>query len=91
MLLVYPYALLELIGKDRISLLFFCGQEYVAHFEFLKNVWFRIKRAAVASRRATNLATHLPLNLATHLPFNLAPISATHCFALRNGCEFIGT
>jgi hypothetical protein len=28
---------------------------YVAHFVFLRDIW----RAAVASRRATNLATHL--------------------------------
>jgi hypothetical protein len=32
---------------------------YVVHFEFLKDVWIRTQRAAVASRRATNLATHL--------------------------------
>ncbi len=43
---------------------------YVAHFVFLRDVWIRTQRVAVASRRATNLATHLP-NLATHLP-NLA-------------------
>jgi hypothetical protein len=34
---------------------------YVAHFVFFRDVWIR------ASRRATNLATHLP-DLATHLP-----------------------
>jgi hypothetical protein len=33
---------------------------YVAHFVFLRDVWIRTQRAAVASRRATNLATHLP-------------------------------
>jgi hypothetical protein len=33
---------------------------YVAHFVFLRDVWIRDQRAAVASRRATNLATHLP-------------------------------
>ncbi len=45
----------------------FCGLEcvghsiaYVAHFIFLKDVRIRTQRAAVASRRATNLATHLP-------------------------------
>ncbi len=32
---------------------------YVAHFVFLRDVWMRTQRAAVASRRATNLATHL--------------------------------
>ncbi len=41
-----------------------------AHFVFLTDVWIRTQRSAVASRRATNLATHL-LNLSTHLP-NLA-------------------
>jgi hypothetical protein len=30
--------------------------------------WIRTQRAAVASRRATNFATHLPLTLATNLP-----------------------
>jgi hypothetical protein len=40
---------------------------YVAHFVFLGDVWIRTQRAAVASRCATNLATHLP-NLATLLP-----------------------
>jgi hypothetical protein len=35
---------------------------YVAHFVFLRDVWIRTLRAAVASRRATNLATHLPSN-----------------------------
>jgi hypothetical protein len=39
----------------------------VAHFVFLRDVWIRTQRAAIASRRATNLATHFP-NLATHLP-----------------------
>ncbi len=33
---------------------------YVAHFVFLRDVWIRTQRAAAASRRATNLATHLP-------------------------------
>jgi hypothetical protein len=35
-------------------------------FLFLRDVWIRTKTAAVASRRATNLATNLP-NLSTHL------------------------
>jgi hypothetical protein len=41
----------------------------------MEDVWIRTQRAAVASRRASNLATHLrtlrhpfPYNLATHLP-----------------------
>jgi hypothetical protein len=33
---------------------------YVAHLVFLRNLWIRTQRAAEASRRATNLATHLP-------------------------------
>ncbi len=48
---------------------------YVAQFEFLRDVWIRTQRATVASRRATNLATHLPtyppilyLARATYLP-----------------------
>jgi hypothetical protein len=32
---------------------------YVAHFVFFGAVWNRTKRAAVANRRATNIATHL--------------------------------
>ncbi len=32
----------------------------VAHLVFLKDVWIRSQRAAVASRCAINLATHLP-------------------------------
>ncbi len=45
----------------------FCGLEcvghsfaYVAHFGFFSDVWILTQRAAVASRRATNLATHPP-------------------------------
>jgi hypothetical protein len=34
---------------------------YVAHFVFFRDAWIRNQRAAVASRRATNFATHLPL------------------------------
>ncbi len=33
---------------------------YVVHFVFLRDVWFRTQRAAVASRRAINLATYHP-------------------------------
>jgi hypothetical protein len=58
---------------------FFGGQEctghpfaYVAHLVFFRDVWIRTQKAAAASRRATNLTTHLP-DLATHLP-----ILATH-------------
>jgi hypothetical protein len=46
--------------------LFFGGLEfvghsfaYVANFVFLRDVWIRTQRAAVASRRATNLVTRL--------------------------------
>ncbi len=38
---------------------------YVAHLWFLRDVWIRTQSAAVASWRATDLATH-PSNLATH-------------------------
>ncbi len=31
------------------------------HFVFLRDGWIRTQRAAVASRHATNLATHLPM------------------------------
>jgi hypothetical protein len=33
---------------------------YVAHFLFLREVRIPTQKAAVASRRATNLATYLP-------------------------------
>jgi hypothetical protein len=37
-----------------------CGLSfaYVAHFVFLRDVWIETQRAAVASRRATNLRSH---------------------------------
>ncbi len=57
-------------GKCDVSIffcIFFGGLErvghsfaYVAHFLFLRDVWIRNQRAAVASRRATNWATYLP-------------------------------
>jgi hypothetical protein len=40
---------------------------FVAYFVFSRDVWIRTQRAAVASMRATKLASHLP-NLAAHLP-----------------------
>jgi hypothetical protein len=61
------------LSKYFIFVYFFGGLEcvghsfaYFAHFVFLRDVWVRPQRAAVASKRATSLATHLP-NLATHL------------------------
>jgi hypothetical protein len=60
---VYYFGGLECVGRSFA---------YVAHFVFLRDFWIRTQRAAVASRRATNIATHLPTNLATHLPTNLA-------------------
>jgi hypothetical protein len=35
---------------------------YVAHYLYLRYVRIRTQRTAVANRRATNLATHLPTN-----------------------------
>ncbi len=51
----------------------------VAQFVFLRDVWIRTQIAAVTSRRATNLATHLT-GLATHLPdlFTHLPELVTH-------------
>jgi hypothetical protein len=57
-----------LLWKSRFLLSnFFDGLEcvghsfaYVAHFVFLRDVWIRTQRAAVASWLATNLATNLP-------------------------------
>jgi hypothetical protein len=52
------------ILKQFFCCIFFGGLKFVghsfasvAHFAFLRDVWIRIQRAAVASRRATNLAT----------------------------------
>jgi hypothetical protein len=51
--------------RDRV-----CDHSFaiVANFVFLRDVWIRTQRAAVASGSASNLATHLPY-LATHLPY----------------------
>ncbi len=49
--LVYFLGGLECVGHSFVN---------VAHFVFLKDVWIRTQRAAVSSRCATNLATHLP-------------------------------
>jgi hypothetical protein len=40
------------------------SKDGVAHLLFFRDVWIRTQRTAVASRRATNLPTHLP-NLTT--------------------------
>jgi hypothetical protein len=50
---------------------------YVAHFVFLRDVWIRIKSAAVASRRATNLATHPHAQPAISLLSHPSPFFAT--------------
>ncbi len=52
---------------------------YVAHFVFLRDAWFRAQRAAVTSRRATNLATHLSnfyfqISLGIFEKFKMAPL-----------------
>jgi hypothetical protein len=51
----------------------------VARFVFLRDVWIQTHGAAVASRRATSLATHLA-NLANHPPDLATHLSdlATH-------------
>jgi hypothetical protein len=41
---------------------------YVAHFVFLINFWIRTQRDVVSSRRATNLATHLPFDMYGTVP-----------------------
>jgi hypothetical protein len=64
---------LGLLNCEVFNILFGHSFAYVAHLVFLRDVWIRTQIAAVASRRATNLATHL-LNLATHLP-NLSHLS----------------
>jgi hypothetical protein len=68
---IYQRSVLQCLSSKRIedSFLYFLGLEcvshsfaYVAHFVFfLRDVWIRTKRAAVANRRATNLSNHLPI------------------------------
>ncbi len=41
---------------------------YVAHLWFLRDVWIRTQSAAVASWRATDLATHPQYVSLTHAP-----------------------
>jgi hypothetical protein len=41
---------------------------YIAHFLFLGDIWIRTQRATIASRCATNLATHRHTNLASGHP-----------------------
>jgi hypothetical protein len=45
------------LRASTVFCLFFAGRSfaYVAHFVFLRDVWIRTQRAAVASRRTTNL------------------------------------
>ncbi len=40
-------------GLEYVSYVF----AYIAHFAFLRDVWIRTQRAAVVSKRATNLVT----------------------------------
>jgi hypothetical protein len=44
------------------------GQSFahVAHFVFLRDVWIRTQRAAVASKRTTTLATYLPRKMGSY-------------------------
>ncbi len=58
-----PLQLTFVVGHS-ISWCFFClffwRATVIAHFVFLRDVWIRTQRAALASRRSTKLATHLP-------------------------------
>jgi hypothetical protein len=57
-------------GQHSISFInFLCGLQclgnsfaYVAHYSYLRDAWIRTQRAVAASKRATNLAAHLPKN-----------------------------
>jgi hypothetical protein len=70
MTIIYPTASREPWPKSEeghFLKYFFGGLECVGHsfakvayFVFLSDVWILTQRAALASRRATNLATHLP-------------------------------
>jgi hypothetical protein len=53
--------------RKKFRIIIFCGLQrnsfaYVAHFVFLGDVWIRTQIAAIASRCAINVATHLPLS-----------------------------
>jgi hypothetical protein len=58
-------------GVDPKQCFFFDGPPlsfaYVAHLGFLKAFWIGTQRAAVARRRATNLATPLPGSRIGHI------------------------
>jgi hypothetical protein len=47
---------------------------YVAHFVLLRDDWIRIQRAAVACRRATNLAINLLFNMNNNMTDSLTKI-----------------
>jgi hypothetical protein len=51
---------------------------YVGHFVFLRDVWIRTQRAAVVSRLATNLFTHLPTWPPISLLSHSSPYLATN-------------
>ncbi len=51
---------------------------YEAQFVFLRDVWIRSQRAAVASRRATNLATHLSINSCYRISDDTVPVLRIH-------------
>ncbi len=53
---------------------------YVAHFVFFIDVWILTQRANVASRRATNLATHLPYKNIIPSPSPLLYFAKIHIF-----------
>jgi hypothetical protein len=53
---------------------------YVAHFVFLRDVWILTQRHNVASRRATNLATHLPYKNIIPSPSPLLYFAKIHIF-----------
>ncbi len=57
---------------------------YVGRFVILRDVWIRTQRAAVVSRCATNLATHLP-KLASHCYWNTI---CSYCASLSTMFSF---
>ncbi len=79
------YPTVTLTHRPNLFCTFFGGLECVDHSFayvaqlFLRDVWIRTQWTAVASMRATNLATHLPRTVAAHLSLSHpSPSLATH-------------
>ncbi len=57
----------------------------------LRDVWIRTRRAVVASRRATNVATHLPTQPPISLLSHPSPYLPTHLPELSHSSPYLAT